>query len=29
MIKELIDVKEGKAYVPFFHINDLETTFDY
>ena len=29
MIKELIDVKEGKSYVPFFHINDLETTFDY
>ena len=29
MIKELIDVKEGNSYVPFFHNNDLETTFDY
>ena len=29
MIKELIDVKEGKSYVPFFNINDLETGFDY
>ena len=29
MIKESIDVKEGKSYVPFSHINDLETTFDY
>ena len=29
MIKELIDVKEGNSYVPFFHSNDLETTFDY
>ena len=29
MIKELIDVKEGNSYVPLFHTNDLETTFDY
>ena len=29
MIKELIDVKEGNSYVPFFHDNDLETMFDY
>ena len=29
MIKELIDVKEGNSYVPFFHNNDLETTFYY
>ena len=29
MIKELIDVKEGNSYVPFFDNNDLETTFDY
>ena len=29
MIKELIAVKEGNSYVPFFHNNDLETTFDY
>ena len=28
-IKELIDVKEGNSYVPFFHNNYLETTFDY
>ena len=29
MIKELIDVNEGNSYVPLFHNNDLETTFDY
>ena len=29
MIKELIDVKEGNAYVPLVHNNDLETTFEY
>ena len=29
MIKKLIDVKEWNSYVPFFHSNDLETTFDY
>ena len=29
MIKELIDLKKGNAYVPLFHNNDLDTTFDY
>ena len=29
MIKELIDVKEGNSYIPLFHNNDLETTFNY
>ena len=29
MIKEVTDVKEGNSNIPFFHNNDLETTFDY
>ena len=29
MIKDLIDANGGMLYIPFFHDNDLETTFNY
>ena len=28
-LKNWLMSKKGKAYIPFFHINDLEITFDY